>query len=77
MAQGRSPTVAEQIELRRLRHAIAAEAAQVRLQLQAQTRERERQQEQERRARLAEIDRRLFEQAPEDLFNVGVSFVDD
>jgi hypothetical protein len=74
MAQGRSPTVAEQIELRRLRHAIAADAAQVRLYLQAQTRDRERQQEQARRMRLAEIDRRLQEQAPADLFNVGDSF---
>ena len=75
---GRSPTVAELIEIRRLRHAVAADAAAgMQMYLNAQRRERERQQEQGRRVRLADIDRRLQEQAAADLFNVGGSFNDD
>ena len=75
--QGRSPTATELLELRRLRHRVAADAASgVHWYMQAQRRERERQQEQERRERLAAIDRRLQEQAAADLFNEGDSFDD-
>ena len=71
MARGRSPTVAELVEIRRLRHAVAAQVAAGMLdRLAAQMRERERLSEEERRGRLAELDRRLQEQAPGDLFNV-------
>ena len=77
MARGRSPTVAELVEIRRLRHAVASDAAAGVLgRLAAQMRERERLQEEEKRGRLAELDRRLQEQAPADLFNVGGSFDD-
>ena len=73
--RGRSPTVAELLEIRRLRHAVAAQVAAGALgRLAAQMRERERFAEEEKRGRLAELDRRLQEQAAGDLFNARGSF---